>query len=55
MNEYNDTVCEDCLHKFPYTLNSQCCPVCHSKRIRVIYFKSGEPKSIIKEQDFERP
>ena len=53
MDDKNDTICEDCLHRFPYVLNSECCPVCHSKKIRVIYFKSGYPKSVIKLEDSE--
>lgn len=55
MNEDDDTICEDCLYRFPYALNSQCCPICHSKIIMVIYFKSGEPKSVIKKRDLEKP
>ncbi len=42
----DDTECQDCLHEFPNTLNSKCCPLCHSKKIRVIYFKSGQPASV---------
>jgi len=50
----NDTECQDCTHGFPYVLNSEHCPMCRSRKIRVMDFKEGEPRSIIEKEKKKR-